>query len=87
MNIKELRQSGTKVKVEHYRYTKRGQLIPYSRKTKGSIAQRGGVTIITVVNQKGDFSKGVALCSKDDQFSYSDGVDYALERAMDNLPS
>jgi len=85
--IKELRQEGTKVKIEHYRYNQRGKLVPYSRKTKGLISQKGGITIATVTNGDGEFAKGVAVCSKEDQFSYGDGANIALGRAMRDLLS
>ena len=87
MNTKELRQANHKVKIEHYRYNLRGQLISYSRKTKGGISQKGGITIATVTSPDGEFAKGVAECSKEDQFSYYDGAEIALGRAMKSLLS
>ena len=87
MNIKELRQSGTKVKIEHYRYNSRGRMISYSKKTKGPVAQKGGITIATITNPAGEFAKGIAVCSKEDQFSYHDGTSIALNRAMKEILS
>lgn len=81
--IKELRQNGCKVKVEHYR-NKGNQFIPYSRKTKGEVDNNGGITVVTLTKE-GKTTKGVSTCHKIDQFNYRAGASIALQRALNEL--
>jgi hypothetical protein len=83
MNIKELRQSGYKIKVEHFRQIGPKKFVPYSRKIKGDIKPKGGFTVVTVTNPIGETSKAVAYCSEQDQFCYKTGAQLALSRAME----
>lgn len=83
--VKQLRQIGYKVKIEHYRLLSKGGYIPYSRKTKGAINNNGGFTVATITNPEGVTKKGVAACSKEDQFCYKSGAKLAMKKAMEEL--
>ena len=83
MNIQEHRQSGTKIKIEHYRKN-RGQFVSYSRKSKGKIDNNGGITVATVTKD-GKTTKGVATCSDADNFCYRAGATIAVQRALSQI--
>lgn len=85
--VEQLRKMGYKVKIEHYR-TNRGQIVQYSKKTKGKVDPKGGLTVVTVTTPKGVLTPGgrtfrdVATCHQDDTFNYKVGVNIALDRAL-----
>jgi hypothetical protein len=79
--VEQLRKSGYKVKVEHYR-TNKGQIVQYSKKTKGKVDPKGGLTVVTVTTPSGRTLKSNATCHQNDVFSYKVGVKIALGRVL-----
>ena len=82
-SVKEYRQNGHKVKVEHYRPISRNRFISYSRKTKGDVLPHGGFTIVTMTFPDGVTKKGVSFCAETDQFCYRSGVEMAISRIIE----
>lgn len=79
-NVEELRKSGYKVRVKHFRREKTMQ------KMDGGVVQtpseRGGHTIVQVRTPDGEELEGVAVCSTKDNFNKRIGVRIALGRAF-----
>jgi hypothetical protein len=71
-----------KIKTTHIRY-RNGIPVQYSRKSKGSIDAKGGITFVTV-EKDGKIYSGKAICSLADQFSYKTGRELAVKRALKN---
>jgi|SRR5690606_23669907 len=87
--IRNLRQNGFRVLVNHYRYTPQG-LTPQHEIDGNNPFKRpnvkGGKTQIVLENKKtGERFLGDANCSLLDNFCKKDGVQLALRRALDNL--
>ena len=82
--VEKLRRSGNKVKVEHFRY-QNGNLVRYTRHTKGEVETHGGYTRVTFTTKSGRSAVGVARCSNQDVFCYAEGVRRALQDANKNL--
>lgn len=82
-SIKELRQTGYKVRVHHIRP------VTYQQKIDGSIkvfSPKGGTTRIEITTPCGEKSAlGVAECSKQDGWNRKLGNKIALGRALDQL--
>jgi hypothetical protein len=82
---KQLRQSGIKTSVCHWRYLK-GDSFLYPRqylmveKATRDIDPRGGETLVIVTAKDGKTYAGKAICSKEDNFCYRRGVNIALGR-------
>ena len=80
--VKDLRQSGWKVRVYHHRNIERGPFMPDGRKF--TLAAKGGTTEV-MITSPGDIGttsfSGVALCSDEDNYSKKRGVQIALGRA------
>lgn len=75
MNTKKLKQNH-KVYISHYRPLN-GELVRYSRKTKGPIEAKGGYTEVEI-----DGKRAIARCSYSDTFNYKMGVQIAAGRAL-----
>ena len=73
-SVKQLRQSGNKVRVFHIRNMKEGIVDP-----------RGGLTKIEVTLSDGTNLIGEALCSVKDNYNKKTGVKIALGRALKNV--
>ena len=80
ITVESLRKSGHKVRVVHTRYNQEGNLIPYSRKKKGEVSPKGGVSEVEVTFPDGSTFESEALCSKKDHFCYGKGVAICLGR-------
>lgn len=83
--VQQYRRQGYKVQVHHYRYTPEGELISYSRKSKGPIATHGGHTNVTLETPDGKQITSHSTCSKKDNFNYALGVKIALGRIENEL--
>ena len=80
--IKQLRQSGWKVKVMHTRNHKQVQ------KMGGMYAEvdnNGGQTVIEVTSPEGLSGRGIAVCSLQDNFNHRVGNCVALGRALQDV--
>ena len=81
-SIKQLRQTGWKVRVLHKRnYT-------IERKMDGDypfINNRGGKTTIEVTDPQGQSASGSSVCSIEDSYNRKVGNAIALGRALQNL--
>jgi hypothetical protein len=96
MNVAELRRSGYKVRVSHYRRVAkldRFKVHWYYAHQKFAItdlwewcSQKGGLTIVDLTFNNKTFS-GESICSKNDNFCKKTGVKLALERALKKLPN
>jgi hypothetical protein len=72
--VKQLRQSGNKVRVFHIRNMKDGAVDPRGGTTRVEITLSDGINII-----------GEALCSLKDNYNKKTGVKIALGRALKNV--
>ena len=82
--IKQLRQSGWKVRVIHKRHR------DIVKKMDGDypvISNFGGTTIIDVTSPEGLSATGQSICSIEDNFDRRIGNSIALGRALQNLHS
>ena len=80
--VAQYRKNGYKVCVNHLRPVP-GQVgyVPYSRKTKGPVLSRGGITHVSISTPEGDHHfAGGAECGRKDNFCYRMGVQIALGR-------
>ena len=84
--IHELRKSGWKVRVHHFRYYYR-TLIPSNDRifTVGQPLPKGGLTKIELTSPLGTQYLGQAECSKKDSFNRKLGVKIALGRALSTI--
>lgn len=82
---KQLRQTGFKTSVCHFRYLN-GDSFLYPRQylvvenATRDINPRGGKTLVTVTTPEGKSYSGAAVCSREDNFCYRRGVSIALGR-------
>lgn len=83
--VRQLRQSGYKVKVLHHRNKNivAYQNNPYGHK-KEVIHNLGGKTQVIVDGPNGEHFEGLAICSGLDNYNKKLGVKIALGRAMLN---
>lgn len=97
ITVKNLRQSGFKVRVGHYRWTKeQGIIMSIYKKGMGSpvrqvrgfslqkehgIHPKGGITTIELTKDGID-AKGEAICCLEDNYNRKLGVKIALGRAL-----
>lgn len=72
MTIRELRQSGNKVRVLHHR----------NAHPDGTISCKGGFTIIEITTKDGRELSGTAKCRDDERFDRKMGIKIALGRAL-----
>lgn len=72
--VKQLRQSGYKVRVFHIR-----------KKNAGSPVPRGGLTHIEITLPNGENVVGEAKCAEIDNYNKKIGVQIALGRALKNV--
>ena len=72
-----LRDLGYKVKVMHYR----------NLDENGCYTTKGGKTVVTITDDHGHHSRGVARCSEHDGFNKKLGVRIAIGRALLNEES
>lgn len=88
MMVQALRKAGDKVKIQHFRYDKNGNLIQYSRKSRGiDIDQHGGRTVVHLTVKHPRYgceveAVGVSKCLDIDTYCYRDGVRHALKNAL-----
>jgi hypothetical protein len=81
--VKELRQSGYKVRVLHHRNYKTYKVANNPNQfVQKSIHNLGGKTEIIIDSPNGEHYEGVAICSKTDNYNKKLGVKIALGRAM-----
>lgn len=89
--VEELRKSGYKVRVTHYRYvnsTPRLLLPNFAIKLNNAqdlLNARGGRTVVEVTTPNRVTYTGVADCSEKEIFNNKEGVRVALERAYSEL--
>lgn len=76
VTVKNLRQSGWKVRVLHHR-------IDDSR-ILGEIFPKGGKTQVVIDSPVGEHFEGIAVCSDKDLYNKKMGVKIALGRALFN---
>lgn len=85
--VHELRKSGVKVRIFHHRYL-RGNLLPlFAIRELGmsnQVDSKGGLTIVEITKGT-ETVRALARCSREDAFSYKEGVKLALERATAQL--
>ena len=79
---KLLEKRGYKVSIQHFRYDHKGVLqnrvtIKWKRR---QFANKGGVTVVTIISPEGKIRSGYALCTKDDIFDKKEGVDRSIFR-------
>jgi hypothetical protein len=94
--IKELRQSGWKVRVTHFRYFDFGNgflclhNVRELKDERGNYSvspdSHGGKTIVELRNPEGVEFKGESLCSRSDAFNRKEGIARAIVRALDIKP-
>ena len=81
--VKELRQSGYKVRVLHHRNYKTYKVANNPNQfVQKRIHNLGGKTEIIIDSPNGEHYEGVAICSKTDNYNKRLGVKIALGRAM-----
>lgn len=71
MTVEDLRKSGYKVRVKHYR-----------RASVEGVASRGGKTLVEVTAPDGTTFVGMSRCSRKENFNKRLGVRIALGRAF-----
>lgn len=74
MTVKNLRQTGWKVRVLHHRVD--------DNRILGEIYPKGGKTVIILDSPSGEHFEGVAVCSDNDLYNKKIGVKIALGRAL-----
>lgn len=72
VTVKELRQSGNKVRVLHHRNT-----LP-----DGTVFCRGGMTVVEITTKDGTDLSGSCRCRDDERYNKKVGVRIALGRAL-----
>lgn len=70
--VDDLRDLGYKVRVMHFR----------ERDNNGCYLTKGGRTVVTITDNDGHTSQGVARCSDKDGFNKKLGVKIAIGRAL-----
>lgn len=80
--VASLRKKGYRVSVYHTRERGYPKL---EDKYLGVIKPKGGKTEVKVISPRGIEARGVANCSKLDNYDKKEGVRIALKRALDNL--
>lgn len=99
LTVENLRKSGNRVKVHHYRrvatlvsptkiiHTDVPQHICFNPLfgMKFKVSPKGGRTEIFVLTPNGAEVKGISHCSKSDPFNRKEGVRIALERVQEEL--
>ena len=81
-SIKQLRQSGWKIRVIHKRHYDTVDKIDGRYPV---ISNFGGTTVIEVTSPEGLSASGTAICSIEDNFNRRVGNSIALGRALQNL--
>jgi len=84
-SVKELRQSGYKVNIQHYRCLQNDNLAIPLYQIRGLVLNPcGGKTVVSVSHPTEKYTKamGEAFCSIHDNYSRKTGVNLALERAL-----
>jgi len=90
VSVASLRQSGFKVRVNHFRQYKDGDKTGYTKymagligsNVLGDVLPRGGLTTVEVTSPTGETFIGEARCSDKDSFNRKLGVKIALGRAL-----
>ena len=77
MTVRELRQSGNKVRVLHTRNS-----LP-----DGTVSCKGGITVVEITTKEGTDLSGCARCRDDERFDRKMGVKIAVGRALASHPS
>lgn len=87
--VKELRQSGFKVRITELRYIHfyqytiwRDKLFPTNEKAELSRNPKGGRTIVEITTPDGKELKGIANCSRIDSFCRAYGRNLAIHKAL-----
>lgn len=88
--VKDLRQSGHKVRIQRFRPYFIGPVPIYmddnnarlNGLTKNEVSQQGGMTIVSIRKPNGEEVEGVSCCSLDDPFIKRVGVEIAISRAL-----
>jgi hypothetical protein len=80
--VKQLRQSGYKVRVIHSR-----NFEPVKGMSSNSqrLSAKGGATTIEITTPDGKNVSGIALCSKQDSYNKKLGAQIAIGRALSQL--
>lgn len=69
--VKELRQSGNKVRVLHHR-----------KAVDGTVSCKGGFTVVEITTKDGRELTGTSRCRDDERFNRKMGLEIALGRAL-----
>ena len=85
-SIKELKKEGYRTFVKHdrgYRHVKSVKMDGGSKKKV--IKEKGGTTVVALIDPKGLLHVGVAHCNVADNYNKKLGVQIALTRALKNV--
>jgi hypothetical protein len=87
--VKNLRETGHKVHITHYRFTRSGGIVPSRtlRETKEgfTVSPNGGEVLVEIVTPEGRAIKCGSFCSPQDNFNRRVGTTIALGRAVQQL--
>jgi hypothetical protein len=83
MMVENLRKSGWKVRVLHYRSDESCEgKIKSSHSKECKVNPKGGKTVVILDSPTGDHFEGLAVCSSDDLYNKKIGVKIAIGRAL-----
>jgi hypothetical protein len=83
MTVENLRKSGWKVRVLHYRSDESCEgKIKSSHSKECKVNPKGGKTVVILDSPTGDHFEGLAVCSSDDLYNKKIGVKIAIGRAL-----
>lgn len=81
--VENLRKSGWKVRVLHYRSDESCEgKIKSSHSKERRVNPKGGKTVVILDSPTGDHFEGLAICSSDDLYNKKIGVKIAIGRAL-----
>lgn len=85
--IHQLRLTGLKIKVHHYRnfniQAKKNNEMRFTFGDFYRITPKGGRTVVTITDTNGDVFTGESICSIKDNYCRKTGARIALERAAE----
>ena len=82
--VKQLRQSGFKVRVCHTRNY--DSVVKFNTGLTKNLSPKGGKTVVEITTPQGLDTTGEAVCSNEDPYNKKLGVKIAIGRALKNLP-
>jgi hypothetical protein len=81
--VENLRKSGWKVRVLHYRSDESCEgKIKSSHSKERRVNPKGGKTVVILDSPTGDHFEGLAICSSEDLYNKKIGVKIAIGRAL-----